>query len=50
MSSASVGFVKENHNIKKKEKNRSLLIVVGRVFAYGPRDLGSISGRVIPKT
>ena len=26
------------------------LIQVGRVFANGPRDLGSIPGRVIPKT
>ena len=24
--------------------------LVGRVFANGPEDLGSISGRVIPKT
>ena len=27
-----------------------LIGLVGRVFANGPRDLGSIRGRVIPKT
>ena len=27
-----------------------LIGLVGRVFANGPGDLGSISGRVIPKT
>ena len=27
-----------------------LISLVGRVFANGPGDLGSISGRVIPKT
>ena len=27
-----------------------LIGLVGRVFANGPRDLGSIPGRVIPKT
>ena len=29
---------------------RNLAGLVGRVFANGPRDLGSIPGRVIPKT
>ena len=28
----------------------SLIGLVGRVFANGPGDLGSIPGRVIPKT
>ena len=27
-----------------------LIVLVGRVFANGPGDLGSIPGRVIPKT
>ena len=27
-----------------------LICLVGRVFANGPEDLGSIPGRVIPKT
>ena len=36
--------VKEQHN-----PNR-LIGLVGRVFANGPGDLGSIPGRVIPKT
>ena len=27
-----------------------LIGLVGRVFANGPGDMGSISGRVIPKT
>ena len=30
--------------------NNRLIGLVGRVFANGPRDLGSIPGRVIPKT
>ena len=30
--------------------NHVLSNVVGRVFANGPRDMGSIPGRVIPKT
>ena len=30
--------------------NMVVLSLVGRVFAYGPGDLGSITGRVIPKT
>ena len=29
---------------------RVLIGLVGRVFANGPGDLGSIAGRVIPKT
>ena len=39
---------------KKKDAGISLFYVdiglVGRVFANGPGDLGSIPGRVIPKT
>ena len=27
-----------------------LIVLVGRVFAYGPGDMGSIPGCVIPKT
>ena len=27
-----------------------IIDLVGRVFAYGPGDLGSLPGRVIPKT
>ena len=30
--------------------NNRLIGLVGRVFANGPEDLGSIPGRVIPKT
>ena len=30
--------------------NYRLIGIVGRVFANGPGDLGSIPGRVIPKT
>ena len=33
------------NGIKKKRTRH-----VGRVFSYGPGDLGSIPGRVIPKT
>ena len=29
---------------------RLLINLVGRVFTYGPRDIGSIPGCVIPKT
>ena len=36
--------------IQKEEEKMNLLIgLVGRVFAYGPGDLGSIPGRVILK-
>ena len=39
---------------KKLRRLGSLILIgyqlVGRVFSNGPRDLGSISGRVIPKT
>ena len=39
------------HNKNTKTMVSSQLIdPVGRVFASGPRDLGSIPGRVIPKT
>ena len=30
--------------------NYIYIVLVSRVFAYGPEDLGSIPGRVIPKT
>ena len=33
-----------------REKVRRLIGLVGRVFANGPGDRGSIPGRVIPKT
>ena len=42
-------FIIYIYNEKKKYINR-LLSLVGRVFANGPRDLGSIPGGVIPKT
>ena len=39
------------HVLKETTHNIEVLIgLVGRVFAYGPGDLGSIPGRVIPKT
>ncbi len=46
--------------LKKKKKLKTLILLknnqsipqclVGRVFTNGPEDLGSIPGRVIPKT
>ena len=33
-----------------KQREIRLIALEGRVFANGPRDLGSIPGRVIPKT
>ena len=32
------------------DRNNRLIILVGTVFANSPEDLGSIPGRVIPKT
>ena len=40
---------RNNENARRKIKNR-FIGQVGRVFANGPGDLGSILGRVIPKT
>ena len=47
-----------NQSFKKKQmqnfmfqfKKKRFIGLVGRVFANGPGDLGSIPGRVIPKT
>ena len=41
-----------SYNLKEKDKNLHIvsLYLVGRVFANGPGDLGSIPGRVILKT
>ena len=39
-----------NNIIKDRCDNRSDIGMMVRVFAYGPGDLGSIPGRVIPKT
>ena len=33
-----------------KNQNNGLIGLVGKVFANGPGDLGSVTGRVIPKT
>ena len=30
--------------------SKSIIVLVGKVFANGPGDLGSFPGRVIPKT
>ena len=44
-----MGYLMPNPSL---EKNRSGILIglVGRVFANGPGDLGSIPGRIIPKT
>ena len=34
----------------KQQHNNNIYRLVGRVFLNGPEDLGSILGRVIPKT
>ena len=36
--------------MKKKMIKMIIVLIMGKVFANGPGDLGSILGRVIPKT
>ena len=45
-----VSFKTEQQNIRIISDVNRLIGLVGRVFANGPGDLGSIPGRVIPKT
>ena len=42
--------VSNTENFMKSQKIKSDIGLVVRVFANGPGDLGSIPGRVIPKT
>ena len=46
----SLKNVNNVHNTSSQKYRQFLYGLVGRVFANGPEDLGSIPGRVIPKT
>ena len=43
-------FIRTRTPVRGEGNKYRLIGLVGRVFANGPEDLGSIPGRVIPKT